>query len=717
MSTESIYKGYSIEEMQELFSNFLIESWSYSKVSSFARNEKSFEMNYIFGVHSKSSATSVAGKAYHKALQEYFLGKKECKVIDIVEMERIAFEEIQEMPGNQWKLQKTTPTVEECQIKASKTVSALLRNFVQERGVYEDEIDTILDVEIYIEEFLTINGVDIPLPAHMMIDLVVRLKDGKIVVIDHKSKASFTDEEEIALSIGTQAITYVKGYEAKTGLQVDEVWFVENKYSTNKDGSKQLNCFKVSLDDNTRKLYEAMLYEPLQRMIKAVSDPDYVYLINQSDNFVDMAELYDFWARTMICEVEDFNVEESKKDLVAKRLKKIRDSSIQSVSPAVFKNFAKNASQFIQYDLSKTDMTNEEKIEHVLRSFGAIVRVAHSFEGYSSNTYLLEISAGVKISSIYSKRLDIANALDVSNVRLSNELVVYNGKSYLSIDFSKKRERDLIYDASLREGVKIPLGKDNLGNTIIWDLDNHSTPHMLVCGQTGSGKSVFLESTIEYVKDANVDDIVVFDPKRDFTKLHDHNQVCVYNEIEEIEEQMANLVKEMESLIATGRKKRTLVVFDEFADAVANARSGSELEVKQLVQIGEYKDGRPKTALKTVGEHKSLEENLRILLQKGRSSGFRIIAATQRASVKIIGGDAKVNFPVQVCFKVPKEVDSKVVLDEGGAESLAGKGDGLIKSHEYNDTVRFQAFYKPSGHAVVAKHDNDLDVTIIEEVN
>jgi DNA segregation ATPase FtsK/SpoIIIE-like protein len=84
---------------------------------------------------------------------------------------------------------------------------------------------------------------------------------------------------------------------------------------------------------------------------------------------------------------------------------------------------------------------------------------------------------------------------------------------------------------------------------------------------------------------------------------------------------------------------------------------------------------------------------MRILLQKGRSSGYRILAATQRASVKVITGDAKVNFPVQVCFRVPKDIDSIVVLDEPGAESLNGRGDGLIKSPEYPGTVRFQAFY------------------------
>jgi S-DNA-T family DNA segregation ATPase FtsK/SpoIIIE len=370
--------------------------------------------------------------------------------------------------------------------------------------------------------------------------------------------------------------------------------------------------------------------------------------------------------------VEDFNVEESKKELVSKRLKKIRDTSIQTINPSVIKKFKENASQFIQYDLSNKNMTPQEKIEHVLRSFGTIVRVAHTFTGYSSDTNLLEVSAGVKVASIQSHRLDIANALDVSNVRISKELMVYEGKSYLAIDYAKKRDKTLHYDISKLDGLKIPIGVDNFGKTIVWDLNNHSTPHALICGATGSGKSVSLRSTIEYAKEAGIDDIVIFDPKFEFTE-YDGSNAIVINDINQIEYYMARLVHHMNELVKTGKKKLTLIIFDEFADAVANSRKGR--------QLGE-------------GE-KSLEENLRILLQKGRSSGFRIAAATQRASVKVITGDAKVNFPVQICFRVPKEADSRVVLDESGAESLAGMGDGLMKSPEYDEVVRFQAFYKP----------------------
>jgi len=692
--SQHAYKGFTKEEYDELFSNFLIDSWSYSKLSAFARNEKAFEMNYIFGIRSRNSATTIAGQVYHEALCFYFNKKQLGEEMTLVDLETIAFESIDAVPANQWKIQKTTPDVDSCKKKALSTVVSLLKNFMVEAATYNDEIAEILFIELYCNEFLTINGVDIPIPCHAKIDLGIRTKDGKNVIIDHKSKMSYSTEEEVALSAGVQAMTYIKSYEAKTGTNIDEFWFVENKYSQNKDGSPQLRNFKITLDKDTRILYEALLYEPLRRLIQALRDPDYVYMINNDDNFTDKAELYDFWARTMISEVEDFNVEDAKKGLVAKRLKKIRDSSISIITPKVIKNFKENASKFIQYDLSSSDMTTEQKIEHSLRSFGTIVNVAHKFDGWSSDTYLLEASAGVKIASIHSHRLDIANALDVANVRLSQDLMVYEGKSYLAVDVSKKRTRDLVFDKSELHGFKIPLGKDNFNNTIIWDLENHSTPHMIICGATGSGKSVQINAIIEYALIAGVEKVVIFDPKFEFMDFSRRLNVEVYNDIEQVEDEMAKLVDEMNDLVKTGKKRKTLVIFDEFADAVSASRSGKELNEYEMVTVGYYKNGMPKMKREQTGELKSLEENLKILLQKGRSSGFRIVAATQRASVKVITGDAKVNFPVQICFRVPKETDSRVVIDEAGAESLGGMGDGLIKSPEYPNLIRFQSFYK-----------------------
>jgi DNA segregation ATPase FtsK/SpoIIIE-like protein len=343
-------------------------------------------------------------------------------------------------------------------------------------------------------------------------------------------------------------------------------------------------------------------------------------------------------------------------------------------------------------------MTNQEKIEHILRSFGVIAKVQHTFDGYSSASYLLEINAGVQISSIQRYKLDIANALDVSSVRINKDLFVYNSKSYLAIESGKKNTATLSWDRTKLDGNKIPIGVDNFGQVVIWDVSNNSTPHMLICGATGSGKSVCLKSTIEYALVNGFDEIYIFDPKHEFRDYKNNHGVTVINEIEDIETQIALLVLDMEERVRRQSKKKTLVVFDEFADAVANSRKGNDLKNYGEENVGLFANGNVKTKRVVKSVDKSLEENLRILLQKGRSSGFRIIAATQRASTKVITGDAKVNFPVQVCFRVPKDIDSIVVIDEPGAEALNGRGDGLIKSPEYMGIVRFQGFYKGLVH-------------------
>ena len=688
----SIYKKYNNDQIENLLSHYLINSWSFSRVSTFARNEKEFEMRYLYNVFSKFSATSVAGEAYHDALELFFGKLATGEVCDIIDMQLMASEYINSRPADSWRIQKTRPTIQDCIDAATKNSYKGIENFLKEQNLYTDEIAKILGVELRLTEWLTVNGVDIPLPCNMRIDLVIETNDGKRVIIDHKLRTSFTAEEDINFTIGKQAIVYVLGYESKYNEKIDEVWFVENKISTNKDRSPQLIRSKVVMDNGTRRLYEAMLYEPLRRMIEAASDPDYIYMINDSDNFTSKAELYEFWAKTLLDEIEAFNISEDKKPLMEKRRRKIKDSSLTTVTPTVVKNFKAYTEQFIPYDYTNKDMTNEQKIEHVLRTFGIATQVQHTFEGFSSNTYLIEIGAGVAVSSIQRYRLDIANALSQPNVRIGKELTVYNGKSYLSIEAGKKTTSTLLFDPTKLEGMKIPLGLDNLGQTVFWDFNNQSTPHALVCGATGSGKSVCIKSTIKYAKQAGVNDIYIFDPKYEFKEWE--KQGCkVINDIDDIEIQMGLLVLEMEERVKAGRTNKTLVIFDEFADAVANSRKGKALKNYEMQMVGTYANGMPKYKNVEVSEDKSLEENMRVLLQKGRSSGFRVMAATQRASVKVITGDAKVNFPVQICFRVPKEIDSTVVLGEPGAESLNGRGDGLINSPEFSSVTRFPGFF------------------------
>lgn len=682
------------DELEEHFSRFLVDSWSYSGIATFARNEKEFERRYIYREPSRRSATTVAGIAYHAAVQLFFENLRDTgEEISITQMEEEAFRSIDKVRANEWKLGKKTPTVEKCVEAATKTAMALIANFYKERSVYTADLARIVAVEIKTQTWPVINGVDIPLPCHGQIDLVIETTDGRRVIIDHKSKSAYTDEAELGFTGAKQAIIYAVNWEnLNPAMPVDEVWYIENKHSANKDGSPQLRKMAIILDPDTRRLYEAILYEPLRRMIQATSDPDYLYTINDADPMADRAELYDFWARTLIADIDDFNIPESKKELIIRRQKKLRDASTATISPKVITSFRKKAATFISYEL-RDDMTPQEKIEHTLRSFGIMARVAHVLGSYSSVSYLLEIGAGVKIANIASHALDIANAIDVPSVRVLPTLTMHQGHSFLCVEAPHRSGDTLLWDAHYLKGSRIPIGLDNFGSPVVWDIDNHSTPHMLVCGATGSGKSVCIRSTIEYARLAGVSRIIILDPKYEFAGTFPDCEVII--DIAHIERRMKQLVDEMQQRARSGASSRTLIVFDEFADAVSSARSGKELDIKETVQIGEYADGRPKYDIRVVGREKSLEENMKMLLQKGRSLGYRIIAATQRASTKVITGDAKVNFPVQVCFRVPKAVDSKVVLDEEGAETLAGRGDGLIKSPEYFGTVRFQGFYKP----------------------
>lgn len=698
MTAINRYSTLNADELEAHFSQFLISDWSYSGVATFARNEKEFERRYIYREMSRRSPTTVAGTAYHAALQLYFETLRDMgEEVSIADMQAEAFKSIDMVKANEWKLGKKSPTVENCIEAATKTANALIANFYSERSVYTSDIERIVAVEMRTDTWLTVNGVDIPLPCHGQIDLVIETVDGRRIIVDHKSKSAYTDEAELAYTGAKQAIVYALSWEAlNAGLPIDEVWYVENKHSKNKDGGAQLRKMAITLDPDTRRLYEAILYEPLRRMITATSDPDYIYTINDADPMADRAELYDFWARTLIADIDDFNIPESKKHLIARRQKKLRDASTASISPKVITSFRKKAATFISYEL-REDMSASEKIEHTLRSFGIMARVAHVLGAYSSISYLLEIGAGVKIANIASHALDIANAIDVPSVRVLPKLSMHNGHSYLCVEAPHRSGDTLLWDEKYLKGSRIPIGIDNFGNTVVWDIDNQSTPHMLICGATGSGKSVCIKSTIEYARLAGVERIIILDPKYEFIgKLHGCE---IISEISEIEKRMKGLVTEMQERAKTGANGKTLIVFDEFADAVSSARSGKELDIREKVEVGTKRGPLgfpiPKYEIRVTGREKSLEENLKMLLQKGRSLGYRIVAATQRASTKVITGDAKVNFPVQVCFRVPKAVDSKVVLDEEGAETLAGCGDGLIKSPEYFGAVRFQGFYKP----------------------
>ena len=128
-TTVNKYSLLAGDQLEEHFSQFLIDSWSFSGVSTFARNEKEFERRYIYREPSRKSPTTVAGTAYHAALELFFSALKEGELKQIADLQECAYKEIDKVEANEWKLGKKTPSVEDCIAAATKTANALVENF------------------------------------------------------------------------------------------------------------------------------------------------------------------------------------------------------------------------------------------------------------------------------------------------------------------------------------------------------------------------------------------------------------------------------------------------------------------------------------------------------------------------------------------------------------------------------------------------------------
>ena len=696
---KTIYHKMTSEQLEEHLSGYLVRSISNSALNAYCSNELLFLKEYAAGERGKSRPSGIAGRAYHKALEKYFKSKKDKKTRSLDELLEDAYEQFKNTPADEWMCGKTNPTIEDCVLDATKKANACVQNFCTEISAY-DFIAEILEVELKVRDFLIINGVEVPLPFSGVMDLVVRDKDGKFVIVDHKTTTVIIDEKTAEFEHAMQAIIYTKLWENfNPDKPIDRVVFAFNKASKNSRqnaAQPQIQSISIPMDADNRTLYEVRLYEPVKRFVEAVGNPDYLYLPNFKDKMCDQAELLDFWMRTQISEVGDFPlVSEHTKSFMKRRKQKIRDSSISNISPKAIEKFATHTKSFISFSNIST-MKNTEKIEHRLKTYNIPAQVVAEQVGYSSTTFLLEVQAGVPISSVRKYRLDLANALGVEDVRIPKNLVAHNGATYLAVEaprvFAVGDYPDPIdYDSSNVDGEKLPVGVMNDGNTLYWDMGNHSMPHGVVCGATGSGKSVFLKTILESFRIAYPDsEIVILDPKYEFGYAKGFAEVI--NDIEAMQTKVEGLVLEMNERVKKGEKKMTLLLFDEIADAYAMANS-YEKNRKEDVQIIQGPRGGIKEVKEPSPTERSLKENIMLILQKGRSSGYRCILATQRATAELLDGNAKVNLPVQICFKVPKAIDSQVVLDEEGAELLRGMGDGLMRSPLHPNPVRFQSFF------------------------
>lgn len=318
-------------------------------------------------------------------------------------------------------------------------------------------------------------------------------------------------------------------------------------------------------------------------------------------------------------------------------------------------------------------------IVETLNSFGVATRIVNVEKGPTVTRYELQPARGVKVSKITSLNNDIALALAAQAIRIEAPIP---GKSAIGIEVPNSRVdavpmREIIESQQFQggQGCMLALGKDISGRAVVADLLR--MPHLLIAGATGSGKSVCLNTVIVsmlYRFTPQQVQMVMVDPKR--------VELSIFEGIPHL----ANTNTNPNQRIVKDAKGGTLVL--KQATEIMNQRF-ELLSQNRVRNIAEYnaKVETPMPYLVIIVDElaqlmqisaRSVEGYLQELAQMGRAAGIHLILATQRPSVDVLTGTIKSNFPARIAFAVSAQVDSRTILDRGGAEKLLGRGDMLF---------------------------------------
>lgn len=336
-------------------------------------------------------------------------------------------------------------------------------------------------------------------------------------------------------------------------------------------------------------------------------------------------------------------------------------------------------------------------LQNVLADFQIVGKVVACHEGPTVTQFEVAIKNGTKVSKITGLSKEIALSLAAKDVRIQAPIP---GKTTVGIEIPNKitvgvpiRE---VLETKQKEmsGMKIPvsLGKDIMGNNFVADLSK--TPHLLVAGSTGSGKSVCVNSFISSIlinKRPDEVKLVLVDPKK--VELSNYNGVphllCpVVTDPKKASIALQNIVKEMEKrydMFADEKVKNIGGYNEKMSDLIKRNPEDNTLRLMPyiVVIIDELAD------LMLVAS-KEVEDSIMRITQMARAAGIHLIVATQRPSTDVITGVVKANIPSRISFAVASQIDSRTILDMGGAEKLLGKGDMLYKPMGENVPIRIQ---------------------------
>lgn len=361
------------------------------------------------------------------------------------------------------------------------------------------------------------------------------------------------------------------------------------------------------------------------------------------------------------------------------------------------KNFKLPSLDFLQKSPKQGNGIDEKELDDKIRDL--IEKLAHfkiegdvirTYAGPVVSTFEFKPAANIKVSKIMNLQDDLAMALRAQTIRIQAPIP---GKDVVGIEIPNHAVETIylrdIFESKLFKEAKSPLtialGKDIVGKPFITDLKK--LPHLLIAGTTGSGKSVGINAMILSLLYKNSPDqlrLLMIDPKMlEFSIYNDipHLLTPVITKAKQAIAALANMVGEMErryQLMSEARVKN----IENYNEKMKREKRAAFPYI--VVIIDELAD-----LMMTSG--KEVEYSIARLAQMARASGIHLIVATQRPSVDVVTGLIKANLPSRISYRVGQRVDSKIILDAQGAESLLGRGDMLFTPPGVTGLIRLHA--------------------------
>lgn len=345
-------------------------------------------------------------------------------------------------------------------------------------------------------------------------------------------------------------------------------------------------------------------------------------------------------------------------------------------------------------------LDNAKRLDGVLRDFGITAKVKTAHVGPSITQYELEVKSGTKISKIKALSSEIALALAATDVRIQAPIP---GKSTVGVELPNKISTGVSFYEMMQELLKensdnklrVALGKDIMGQPIFMDINK--TPHLLIAGSTGSGKSVCVNCIISSIlMRAKPDEVklIMVDPKKVELTMYNcipHLLMPVITDPKKASAALQKIVDEME--------KR----YELFSDSKTKNIEGYNAKLRaqnELLPVESQKPLLPyivvlidELADLMLVASKEVEQSIMRITQMARAAGIHLIVATQRPSTDVITGVVKANIPSRISFAVSSQIDSRTILDHPGAEKLLGKGDMLYAPMGATSPTRIQGAF------------------------